>query len=442
MDDLRKEVDQIRIIDTHEHIRKQADISREGVSLFTSLKYSILWPDFISAGMPPKQWESHNVSPQDGWNRIQPFINSVQTTGYFTTLMIAYRDLFGFEDKDITDNNWRRLSDSISEAYQRPDLYSSVIKKLNVEKMLIDVIEDPGSLEMPDSADVYVPTFAIDPLIFVKSHRFYVANPTFSPQWFNPNPLDNLLKKWKVSYETFEEYLALIDLAFDKLKKAGGVAIKFRFAYARGMEVQHVEKGAAEKVFYTDDAKVTREQARLLEDYLIRLIIQKATVNKIPIQVHSGLFGNCGNDPRKGHPFQLINLFTEYPDAKFILFHGSYPFTGEMTTLVKGFPNVYLDICWTPWILYNNLQKYLSEWLAMIPCNKIMVGGDSECIERFYAAMTVAKHCIVDVLTDYVARDVFTRRTAINVAKKLLRENAESIYKLDLSSRGKHHAQV
>jgi len=429
VEEIRKEIEQIPMIDTHEHIRKQSDLRREGVNLFTSLKYSILFPDFISAGMLPEQWESNSIDPKDDWEKIRPFIDSVQTTAYFTTLMIAYKDLFGFEDREITNDNWRQLSQLITEAYQKDDLYEFVLQKLNVKKVLIDVIEDPGSLELPGSSNTFIPTLAIDPLIFARSQKFFIANPKMSPRWFHPNPLANLLKKWNVSYETFDEYLALIDLAFEKLRNVGGVAIKFRFAYFRDMDVQPVSKAEAEKIFYLEEKDLTKEQVKKLEDYLIISIIQKATENKIPIQVHSGLFGSCGSDPRNGHPFQLINLFIEYPKTKFILFHGSYPFTGEMATLVKGFPNVFLDICWL-YFLHNNLQKYLTEWLALIPCNKIFLGGDSECIERSYAAITVIKNCIAEVLADYVENDIYTKNMALNVARKILNENAQVLYKI------------
>jgi len=428
--EIREEIEQIPIIDTHEHVRKQASIRREGANLFTSLKYNLGIFDFISAGMPAEEWDPNIANLQEFWDKIKPYIDSVQTTAYFRTIMVAYRDLFKFEDREITSNNWEHLSNLITKAYKRDDLYELVFQKLNISRVLVDVIEDPGSLDMPSQSNVYIPTLAIDPFIFVRSQKFFIANPPFSPRWFNSNPLTSLMKRWEVSYGTFEEYIALIDFAFEKLKNVGGVAIKFRFSYFRDMNVQAVSKSEAKKIFNFKEEDLTKEQVKRLEDYLIRTIIKKATDNNIPIQVHTGAFGNCGNDPRKGHPFQLINLFTEFTKTKFIIFHGSYPFTGEMVSLVKGFPNVYLDMCWPPWLLYNNFQKYLSEWLSVIPCNKIVLGGDTECIERLYSAFSVAKGCIAEVLYDYIERDIYSKNMALNVAKKILRENAKEIYRV------------
>lgn len=431
VEEMKSEINEIPIIDGHEHIRKQINLTTEGVNLFTSLKYSIGWIDLISAGMPPKQWATNSADPKDDWEKIKPYMDSVQTTGCFTTLMSAYRDLYDFQDREITEENWEKLSHKISEAYQRKDWYEFVLKKkLNIEKILVDVLEDPGSLEMPGSLDLFIPTLAMDPFLRVRSNKFYCGDSVFNPGggWFPSDPLGNLLEKWGVFFETFDEYLKLIDLAFEKLRGKKGAAIKFRFAYVRDMTISQVVKSQAEKIFYMDEEEITRQQAKQLEDYIVGVIIRKAIENNFPIQVHTGAPGDMGNFPQRGNPLQLTNLFLEYPRAKFILFHGSYPWTGEMAVLVKGYPNVYLDICWLPWLLHDTLKKYLSEWLVLIPSNKIMVAGDCETVERCYSAMSVAKNCFAQVLADYIEDGYYTKRMAINIAKKVFRENCQNIY--------------
>ena len=62
--------------------------------------------------------------------------------------------------------------------------------------------------------------------------------------------------------------------------------------------------------------------------------------------------------------------------------------------------------------------------------NKIMVGGDSESIERVYAAMTIAKNCVAEVLADYIERGTYNKRMAVNIIKKMFRENAQAVYQL------------
>jgi len=61
------------------------------------------------------------------------------------------------------------------------------------------------------------------------------------------------------------------------------------------------------------------------------------------------LAGN-GNTLANSKPVKLNNLFLRYDEAKFVLFHGGFPWTGEFISLGKMFPNVYLDIVWLPQI--------------------------------------------------------------------------------------------
>jgi predicted TIM-barrel fold metal-dependent hydrolase len=432
-EELRNEINQIPVIDGHEHIRNKQNLITEGVHLFSNIKYSIGWMDLISCGMPPDYWLMNSGNPKYDWKKLEPYMDRVMTTGTFTTLMTAYRDLYGFKDKEITKDNWQELSAKLTETYQKKDWYEIVLrKKLNIDKILIDVVESPGSLDIPGSPDLFVPSLAMDPFLFVKSEKFYSGFSIFNPGggWFPSDPCGRLLRSWGVYYETFEDYISLIDLAYQKLRAAGGVAIKLRFAYRRDMKIDKVSKQEAEKVFNMDEEDITRTEATKLENYICRTIIQKAMENDIAVQVHTGFLGDMGNTHEHGNPLQLNNLFQEYAKARFVLFHGGYPWAGETCALLKGFPNVYADLCFMPWLMHNTLKNYLSEILTLVSNNKIMIGGDCETVERCYSAMTCAKDCMASVLADFVQEDTFNKEMAVKVAKRVFRENGLFVYRI------------
>ena len=71
----------------------------------------------------------------------------------------------------------------------------------------------------------------------------------------------------------------------------------------------------------------------------------------------------------------LVNLFIEYREAKFDLFHGGYPYTGELLALAKNFPNVYLDLCWLHIISPTAAVCMLHEAIETVPVNKIFAFG-------------------------------------------------------------------
>jgi len=150
-----------------------------------------------------------------------------------------------------------------------------------------------------------------------------------------------------------------------------------------------------------DGASLSFEEVNPLQDYMMYRILDLANANHLPFQIHTGLNGRSNIENSK--PTHLVNLFQEYPDMKFIIFHGAYPYGGELSTLAKNFRNVYIDMCWDYIISPSYSERYLNEWLETVPVNKIMAfGGDFFNIEGTYGHLLFAKQIISNVLISKV----------------------------------------
>jgi len=170
---------------------------------------------------------------------------------------------------------------------------------------------------------------------------------------------------------------------------------------------------------------------------MMHQVLDLAKEFDLPVQIHTGLQAGNGNDITNSNPTHLINLFMEYPEVNFCLFHSSYPYGGELSVLAKNFPNVFIDMCWTPVISPSYSIRYLNEWLETVPANKIMVfGGDYSVVELVYAHSVFARRIVAKVLIDKVKTGYFSEEEAKYIALKLLRENALEIFKLKGHSRG------
>jgi predicted TIM-barrel fold metal-dependent hydrolase len=151
-----------------------------------------------------------------------------------------------------------------------------------------------------------------------------------------------------------------------------------------------------------------------------------------PVQIHTGLQAGDGNYIENSNPALLANLFLKYRDVKFILFHGGYPYGGELATLAKNFQNVYIDLCWLYIISPSYSERYLHEWLETVPANKIMAfGGDYHNIENVYGHLLFAKQIIGNVLVDNVKDGYFSEEEAIKLADMMLRDNAVNLFQLE-----------
>ena len=132
--------------------------------------------------------------------------------------------------------------------------------------------------------------------------------------------------------------------------------IKSGLAYERTLSFERTDYSAAEKIFnriMTSDETFDLSQhpsninTKPLEDYMMHTLIQTSIDLNLPVQFHTGLQEGNGNYITNSNPVNLTNLFLEYPKARFDIFHGGYPYGGELCAVAKNFRNVYVDMFWT-----------------------------------------------------------------------------------------------
>jgi len=128
----------------------------------------------------------------------------------------------------------------------------------------------------------------------------------------------------------------------------------------------------------------------------------------------------------------LNNLFLEYSDVVFDIFHAGYPWFRELGVLAKMFPNVYADMCWMHVISPHDAREALSTWLDTVPVNKIFeifaFGGDYIFAEGAYGHVTIARRNVARVLADKVEEGVYSLEQAAYIARRILRDNAAEVY--------------
>jgi predicted TIM-barrel fold metal-dependent hydrolase len=147
--------------------------------------------------------------------------------------------------------------------------------------------------------------------------------------------------------------------------------------------------------------------------------------------VHTGLQIGDGNIIENSKPTHLVNLFFEYPTVAFIIYHGGYPYGGELSTLAKNFRNVYIDMCWLYVISPSYAERCLHEWIETVPASKIMgFGGDYLNVENAYAELLLAKQVITSVLINKVMNGYLSESEAKNIARMILHDNAVKLLNL------------
>ncbi len=414
---IRKEVNDIRMIDTHEHLASEEEMLNRKAdnALDFSLLFDVyIYDDLCATGYNreiQKKVKDTSIPIIERWKLIEPFWNNAENTSYARMIKIATKDLFDIDD--INENTVEELSKRINDSY-KPGWYRHVLK----EKSKIDLsVLDYGHVMRDEEFYNHAERF----------DNFVLAS--------SASQINDICMGYGIEAKSLADFESSLSLAFSAGVDYGMVAVKNGMAYDRTLVYENPDREEADRVFkklYKAGQTLSFDEVKPLQDYMWHQIVKLAEKHNLPIQIHTGLQAWGKNEIRNSRPTHLTSLFNLYPNVKFIIFHGSYPYGRELSVLAKNYSNVYIDMCWMYLISPSYSERFLYEWLETIPASKIMAfGGDHLYVEGIYAHSVMAKEVVSKVLTKKVREGHLTEEQAIKTAKMLLRNNAIAIMKLN-----------
>lgn len=414
---IRNYVNSMKIVDTHEHLLDPAEFT-ESMLDFTLLLRHYPGGDYYSAGMSWKdvgRLFADSLTVDEKWKLLQPYWDLSFNTGFNRVAQLAASKLYGVDD--INANTVGVLSERMKKAY-KVDWYHQVLKeKCNIEFLIQDCSFEDWDHRFKGDPEMYRYVRRFDNFILIQSSARIKE-----------------LEKWNSSgIRTVDELVLALEASFNSALKDGIIAVKSLLAYNRILVYDNVKKEEAEYAFSKimnapGDKPLPFAEVKPLQDYMMHRVLDLARSHHLPVQMHTGLNGSMIEN---ANPTHLVNLFKEYPDVPFILFHGSYPFLGQLSVLAKCFSNVYIDMCWVYIISPSYAERALQEWLETVPAGKIMAfGGDFLYVEDVYGHMLMARETVANVLIDKVKTGYFSEDEAIRIARMLLHDNAVRIFGL------------
>lgn len=434
---IKAEVEGISLVDTHEHIMLEAERNECAVD-FSYLFAHYNSSDLISAGLSPRMMEAIrlpmypvrvevykrrkvrriipepervDMSLDERWQAMEPFWDMIRNTAYAKQTLITIRDIFGIDD--LNRNTYRQLSEAIAKS-RKPDWYRHVMReKANIAVSIVDW----QSTDL--QPDIFVPTMRLDHFVGVLSRA----------------DLGILEGESGITIHSLNDLVKAMRTALEGYKAKGAVAVKSALAYNRVLKYDKVSRHEAEIAFNRIASHLGEGlawlEAKPLQDYMMHQVIRAAIEVGLPIQIHTGLQEGNENIITNADPTHLVNLFIEYKEAKFDLFHGGYPYIHEWATLAKYFANVTADITWLPIISPEVARRLLHELIETVPGNKIMAfGGDSMTVEMAYGHAVMARQVVARVLSEKVDEGYLSEDEAAVLARRMLRDNPASLYKL------------
>jgi len=398
--DLQSEIDRVPAIDNHAHPVR-----------------------YVPAGNPPDRF--FDALPVDN---MEPQSDPVNLRLGAPAIADAARTLYGSTDRAAKQRTIE----------QRRDGYPAwVLDQAGIETLLANRVEMGPSIQPPRFR--WVPY--IDALLFPLSTSALAARNSDRKSFF---ALENILLQrylqdanLTASPGTLDDYLIrVVTPTLERHRQGGAVAEKFEAAYLRSLAFDKVDRAAADRI-YARGGTLSESEYKPLQDFIFRYIA--AECGRLGMAVHLHTMAGAGGyfDVAGANPLNLEPVLDdpELRKANFVMIHGGWPFTREITALLTK-PNAYLDfsaqsLSLTP----TTLAAIIREWLEYIP-EKVMFATDAYPYsaemgweESLVAASRAGRKALAIALTGMLRDNEITRQRASELARMVMRENAKKLYK-------------
>ncbi|HLA39456.1 MAG TPA: amidohydrolase family protein [Candidatus Glassbacteria bacterium] len=426
---LREEIARLPLVDTHEHTKSERFRIENP---FSPANLGYVGCDLCAAGASTEESEAVEnavANPRLAREVILRYWPHTRTTGYGRSIERTLQGVFGIDRLD--ERSYDRLAENIRSGISEGCYEKWFRGRYNIQAVILDA----------DSDDDYPPFFYRS----LRHGKYFVL--------CDSRPaLEALEERTGRSIHSAAQLRdamwSYLETLMERLSNV--VSLKNNLAYNRSIYFERTTLADADRAFdrlfgdkYPRHATSwinahyrSYEELAPLQNFLVHETVRFAQEHDLAYQLHTGLQAGYTNRLPDSRPTDVINLLSEYRKVRFVLFHGGFPWCREWGVLGKNFPNVWLDLCWLHIISPTTTVNMLDEWLDYVPSNKLFAfGGDLHMVESIYGHLEIARDNLARALAVKVDRGDFDAATALTVARKMLLDNPDEVFRLGLSEK-------
>lgn len=420
--EIERLIQQTPFVDTHEHLWEErtrieaanADEERSFPSDIACLFFHYADADLVSAGLAPEDRAKalNSETPVDEkWRILGPAYARTRHTGYLRNVRESVQLLFG--EDDVTDANYREISDRIRKQIQ-PRYYYRILRDVaNIEHCQVNSFEHPvfHLTEYPD--------LLCQDLSFVG-----LMGPNIKP----------VSEHAGREVKSLQDWIEVVDWVFATYGPKA-IAMKSQAAYGRRLDYEKVSREDAAPLFakyLTDSKGVTSAELKAIQDHLFHYCIEKSVEYRLPVKLHTGYYAGWSSmhlHRVRQNASDLCPILMAHPKARFVLMHIDYPYQDEAIALAKQFPNAYIDMCWA-WIINPAAGvRFVREFLMAAPHTKLLTfGGDYGPVEMVPGHAAIARKGLTQAIRSLVKEDWLESKAVPDVVESLMRGNAHELF--------------
>ncbi|MDE0140032.1 MAG: amidohydrolase family protein [Caldilineaceae bacterium] len=415
--DIAAVIQQTPLVDTHEHMRFEADYLDERPDILCQLFQNYVHADLFVAGASQEALDSlFDPSDPDVAARFAPIQEAwarVQHTGYGEAVRIIARDLYGIDE--LTPESIAAAQEKNAALIQPGER----LRLLGDEANLDHIQTDAKSMTvLPDMSG---PDFFFYDISWVD---FCSGRPNH----------EEIAEHTGLEVSDLHSLKRVMETIFAK-SFSPAIAVKSQHAYNRTLRWEERSDAEAAKALdiYLRDGEGLDEAARLcLGDWCWARGVELCIDHDLPMKIHTGYYAGHSRMPvdyiRSGN---LCPLLAKYPDARFVLMHIAYPYTEELVALAKHYPNVYADLCWAWSINPYSSMEFVRRFIHAAPANKLFLfGGDTGYPGAALAYAKQARNWFTRVMQDEISDGLLTEAQAIDLSRRYMRDNQYECFRV------------
>jgi len=253
---------------------------------------------------------------------------------------------------------------------------------------------------------------------------------------------------------TLDAYLReVVDPTLRRHKAGGALAEKFEVAYLRSFDFSDPSRAQAERIYQREissksgHSKPDPADYKVLQDFLFRYIAIECGRLGMAVHLHADAGAGRYFSIAGVNPLLLEPIFDDsrMRNTNFVLLHGGWPYTREVGALLQK-PNVYVDFSSEDIVLTPRTQSQaLREWLEFEP-EKVLFGTDGYpysaemgWAESTWIASRNGRQALILALSGMLQDGEITRPRASEIARLVLRGNAEQLYRMPAEANSPEH---
>ncbi len=408
------------VIDCHDHTMgpSYAPEYKEPIS---ALIQGYFQSDIASAGGEKVlgKLNDQSVSTEEKWPLFEKIWRRTQHTAYARVTKTVLKDFYGEDEMSL--DAVKRVGEKLLNLRDEAT-YASILEDAGIRCRLVNV--------HPDLKDFISGKYQLYPL-----DRLLVPLPGFHSVR-SYGQIESFTGIVDEMVSDLEGYLETCMQIFSKMREAGAVGFKDQSAYNRIIRYENPPKSDAERLFnvIADDPRKSLgwPEAKPLDDYLFHAFMRMARELDLPVQIHTGHMAGVRNDIVKTNAANFASVLELHRGVRFDLFHGNWPYLGELLYLAKNFPNAAIDCCWVNIIDPHYTEELLANSIVTVPHGKVHAFGADyhDTVEYAAAHLKVARDVVSGALARSVARGWIKRSNVEEIAAAWLFNNPNEFFRL------------